>query len=131
MTSLCSAGRRGPGKRSQPAGQPPSSSLLLFVNHALLCVPEEMAHISLPLVPLAVQLFAPIHLPPETTGRGNEEGELIQKGRKPGPRVRGGAKGHRGFRCARQAPRARGFSVLDMLANVCPKLRSSEQPGTI
>ena len=48
-----------------------------FDNCTLLCVPEEMAHTSLPLVLLAVRLFAPIHLPPEATGRGNEEGELI------------------------------------------------------
>ena len=114
------------------ASQPPCSSLLPFMNRTLLCVPEEMAHISLPLVLRAVQLFAPIHLPPEATGRGNEEGELIRKGRKPGPRVRGGAKGHQGFRCERGAPGARGFTILDMLANVYPKLlHSSEQPGTI
>lgn len=114
------------------ASQSPSPTLLPFMNRTLLRVPEEMAHISLSLVLPAVQLFAPIHLPPEATGKGNEEGELIRKGRKPGPRVRGGAKGHRGFSCERGAPGASGFSILDMLANVYPKLlRSSEQPGTI
>lgn len=84
FTVLC--GPQGPWETAVPAGQPPSSSLPQ--NRCLLCVPEEMAHISLPLVLLAVQLFAPIHLPPETTGRGNEEGELIRKGRE--ARAQGG-----------------------------------------
>lgn len=118
----------------KPARWPasPSSSLLLFVNRALLCVPEEMAHISLPLVLLAVQLFAPFTCLLRPQGEEMRRVGSSEKGRKPGPRARGGAKGHRGFRCERQGPhRARGSQSM-MYLQMCPKLlHSSEQPGTI
>lgn len=94
FTGLCWP--QGPWEMKPARGRPAAQPLLLPVmNRTLLCVPEEMAHISLPLVLLAAQLFAPIHLPPEATGRGNEEGELIREGRKPGPRVRVEPKGIR------------------------------------
>lgn len=113
-------GRRAPGKRVQPAGQPPSSSPPLLCEPRSPCVPEEMAHISLLLVLLAVQLFAPIHLPPETTGRGNEEGEPSEREGSQGPGARGGAKGHQDLGVSVRAPEPGGSQSFDMLANVCP-----------
>ena len=45
-------------------------------------VPQEIAHISLPLVLAGSAAVCPVHLPSEATGRGNEEGELMGKGSK-------------------------------------------------